>query len=132
MKKLSTSQLIEICTATPEQEAAAIQLMGKTFDCDAAWLSRKDFYKAEVVTVDAVPRFTIFFHVNDQRVLFVNAAAQLSRGFSDFSALVSGMIAIAKKHGCSAVEGVTIRAGVLKKLLAAGFEPIGVNVSLKL
>ena len=131
MKRISEKQLIELCDATPSQIANAAQLLGKTFATDVTWLQaglNEGHYRAETVKVAGVDRFLIIFHVNQQRVLFINAAAQLTRDFSDFGALSDGMIALAKKYACRAVEGMTLRAGVLKKLLEHGFTPIGVTV----
>jgi len=131
VKKISENQMIELCEASQIEIDCAAQLLGKTFSTDAAWVSdgiKLGHYKAETVTVGGTARFLLIFHVNQQRVLFINAAAQLTRDFSDFGALSDGMIALAKKYACRAVEGMTLRAGVLKKLLENGFTPIGVTV----
>jgi len=129
MKPITTEKLVEMCDTTAEQFAAASQLLGKTFT-DTAWMEagiQKGFYRAETLRVNGVARFVLVFHVNDQRVLFVNAAAQLTRA-SEFDALIQGVFALAKKYGCAAIETMTLRAGLLKQLLAHGFKPIGVSV----
>jgi hypothetical protein len=133
VKTIPTTKLIEICQANGEQVENAAQLIGRKFDTQTDWIKtgiEAGFYQAWNVHVAGSARYLVVYHITDQRTLFVNSAAQLTAEPGDFGDLVSGMIALAKHHACSAVEGVTLRAGVLKKLLQSGFEPVGVTVSL--
>jgi hypothetical protein len=73
--------------------------------------------------------YLLVYHVTDQSNLCVNAAAQLAPG-GKFEELVAGVKLLARSLACKFVEAVTLRAGVLKKLLASGFKPVGVSVCL--
>ncbi len=116
-------------------EANAAQVIGRTFGVHEAWLHEglgHGFYKSACIRVESVARYLVIFHITDQKALFINAAAQLTAGYKNFAALVEGMKQIAADNACNAIEGITIRAGVLKALLAEGFEPMGVSVKLAL
>jgi hypothetical protein len=135
VKALTTTQLVEICDASPAQVETAAQLLGKTFAQDVQWLGagvKDGTYKSSVVRIGSVDRFLLVYHINDQNVFFVNGAAQLTPKGGDFDALLEAVVTLAKKHACRAVETITIRAGLLKKMLAAGYSPIGVSLTLPL
>jgi hypothetical protein len=129
MKKMPTEKILEIGTATAGHIATAQMLFGRVFNEDASWIKTgldAGFYQASVVKVGAVERYVIVWHVNDQKSLFVNAVAQLTKDFADFSALVEAFTAIAKKNFCRAIEGLTVRRGIVEKLIEHGFIPAGV------
>jgi hypothetical protein len=135
MKPLTIQQLVAICDASPDQVARAAQLMGATFPGeDMGWIDdglQAGHYHASTVTVDGAEKYLLVYHVTDQAGLNVNAAAQLAPG-GNFAALVAGMKLLARSLACKSVEGITMRAGVLKKLLEHGFQPGGVMVRLTL
>lgn len=132
MKTLAPADLVELCDALPAEEQHAAQMMGRKFDCEADWLLNKDFYQSQTVRVNGERAFLVFYHVNDQRRLFVNSATQLTAKKIGVASLVQGCRALAQKLGCAGIETMTLRAGLLKELLAAGFKPIGVSVEYAL
>ena len=135
MKTLTVARQLSLCQTTAAQVGSAVQLLGSTFAADMAWIDSglaQGFYQSTTICVDAVARFVVVWHINQQRVLFVNAAAALTPEFADFTALVEGVKVIARQNGCRAIEAMTLRAGLLKKLLADGFETIGVTVQFKI
>ena len=135
MKTLTVARQISLCETSAEQVASAVQLLGSTFAADMAWIDlglAQGFYQSTTICVDNVARFVVVWHVNQQRVLFVNAAAALTPEFADFTALLEGVKYIAGQNGCRAIEAMTLRAGLLKKLLADGFKTIGVTVQFKI
>lgn len=124
--------MLEIGTASAAQVATAQMLFGRVFREDASWIKNgmdSGFYKAAYVKISSVDRYIIVYHVNDQKNLFINAVAQLTAEFSDFAALVEAMTAIAKNHLCKAIEGITVRRGVVERLQEFGFIPAGVAMT---
>ena len=126
--------IIEIGTANADQIGRASWLFGKTFDGDTSWVSdgiaRKN-YAADIVKISGVDRYIIIHHVNEQKVLTVNAVAQLS-GETNFEALIESLVFLARKFKCRAIEGITQRRGLIKKCLEFGFKPGGVMLQKNL
>jgi hypothetical protein len=130
VKPLTLKNFVEICDATAAQIEAGAALLGKATEADVAWVETglsAGQYQAAAVTVENRPRFLLVFHVNEQKVLFINAAVQLAKDYCDFEVLVDSMVAIARDQGCRAIEAMTLRAGLLKKVMQHGFVPIGVS-----
>ena len=136
MKKLSPENLIQICEASKSDVEAAAQLLGKKFsELPARWLQdglNQGHYQAAKVAADGADRFLVVFHVTNQKTLFVNAVAQLTPDYSNFAVMLDGLKSVAKQFGCASLEAMTLRAGMLEKLYAAGCRPIGVSVTLAL
>jgi hypothetical protein len=127
-KMMDQKTMIEIGLATPDQIAGASWLFGKTFDEDTSWIQsgvKTKQYTADVVKIDGSDRYIIVHHVNEQKVLTINAVAQLSP-FSNFDALMEAFVFLAKKFSCRAIEGITRRRGLVEKCLNFGFQPCGV------
>lgn len=127
--------MLEICEATPVQISNAMQLLGKLSVDETKVLEdgiKTGIFKAETFRIDGVDRFLLVFHKTNQNRLHINAAAQLTKAYANFTALCEGMVELAKKYGCASVTGDTLRAGVLKKLLEFGFKPVGVTVKFAL
>jgi hypothetical protein len=130
VKAFTTENLFEICAATPEQIEGAVKLLGKATRGDSEWLKTgldNGNYQAATVKVKSLDRFLLVFHVNEQKVLFINAAVQLAKDYCDFEILIDSILAVARDKGCRAVEAMTMRAGLLKKVMQHGFVPIGVS-----
>jgi hypothetical protein len=130
VKALKTEELFKVCAATPEQIEGAVKLLGKAVRSDAEWLKtglKKGNYQAATVQVKSLDRFLLVFHVNEQKVLFINAAVQLAKDYCDFEILIDSILAVAREKGCQAIEAMTMRAGLLKKVMQHGFVPIGVS-----
>ena len=126
---MSDKKILEIGTANASQIATAQMLFGRTFKEDASWITegiKNGFYKADAVAIEKVDRYLVVYHVNDQKHLFINAIAQLTKDFSEFAALAEAMTEIAKKNLCKAIEGITVRPGVVERLKDFGFIPAGV------
>src|SRR5208283_1238079 len=108
MKKLMDQKtIVENGTANSDQIARAQWIFGRTFAGDTAWISegiRRRHYSADVIKIDGSDHYIIVSHVNDQKVLTINALAQLSAE-SNFEALVQSLVHLAKKFACRAIEG---------------------------
>ena len=91
----------------------------------------RGYYHAHTVKVDSLPRYVIIWHKSDQNQMLVNFCAQLNGG-EYFDALIEAVKGIAKHFQCAAVQLVTARAGLVRKLIDRQFKPFGVALELPL
>ena len=122
------NMLIRGCLPGEVHKAEAVFV--QTYADSADWISKglaAKTYQAHTVEISGVPQYLIVWHKNDQNVMHVNAVAQLEQG-GHTGGLVLAMKEIARRAACSAIQGVTVRAGMVKELCARGFKPVGVMV----
>ena len=133
MKAMTPEKILIIGAREPEiSDAEAIFI--STYAQEKNWIMdgiKKGWYQAHTLCVESTPKYVIVWHKNDQSVMHVNAIAQINGG-GKFETLVAGMKAIAKKFDCRAIEGLTVRQGLIKKLMQNGFRPVGVTVLCEL
>ncbi len=125
--------MIELCEATPQQVEQSAEYFGRKLG-DGEWIKAglmSGFYKAESINVDGKESYLVVFHISDQGFLVINAFARIGGGDSGLQ-MIPSLKALAKKHGCTQIEGMTMRRGLAKKLVAGGFKPVGIALSLEL
>ena len=133
MRTMSAYQMvIRACLPGELRDAEAIFL--QTYHENADWIRdgiKKGLYLANTIDADGTPLYVIVWHKNDQGMMHVNALAQLNGG-ADFAFLMRGMKTLAQEFCCKAIQGVTVRAGLVKKLCEHGFKPVGVTMLCEL
>jgi hypothetical protein len=127
---------MQICDATEAQCVHAALLLGRTFKGhDFNWIPegvKAGHYTASTIKINDVDRYLIAHHASPQGGLVINAVAQLTPSIGDMPGLVCAFKELARKHSCKWIEGITMRAGMLKELMKQGFKPSGVCVELSL
>jgi hypothetical protein len=121
--------IVEIGTSTADEIAGAHLLFGRKFDDNFDWIkdgTTQGTHRANTVTIQGVKSYVIIWHLSDQKSLCINAVAQLPGHVNDFKALIQAMRAIAGKVKAKAIEGVTVRRGMVECLKENGFIPAGV------
>lgn len=132
MKLLTLEKMIALLEATPQQVEESARYFGKRLG-DGEWIKQglmAGHYKAETVTVDGKESYMAVFHISDQGFLVINAFARMGGGDSGLQ-LIPSLKALARKYGCTQIEGMTMRPGMAKTLIAGGFKPVGIAVSLE-
>ena len=122
-----------LAAATPGELAQAETVFLSTFQ-ETPWIMdgiARGYYHAHTVKVDSLPRYVIIWHKSDQNQMLVNFCAQLNGG-EYFDALIEAVKGIAKHFQCAAVQLVTARAGLVRKLIDRQFKPFGVALELPL
>ena len=100
--------MIEIGTATDVELNNVGLLFGRTFGDGTGWIAEglaKGFYRADTISIDGEKQYVLVHHVNDQKILTINAVGQLSSKANNFCALVDAMVLVAQKYACRGIEG---------------------------
>ncbi len=128
-KVMPLQKVIALGTATAGQIEESKLLFGRTFGGGFEWVTEglaKGRYSQTMVQVEGVDSYLLVYSICDRKILFINAVAELKGGKNDFAALVEAMEILAEAKGCIGVEGLTLRAGMVKQLSENGFKPVGV------
>jgi hypothetical protein len=133
MRTMSAYQMVvRACLPGELREAEAIFL--QTYHEKTDWIRegvKNGLYRANTLDANGTALYVIVWHKNDQSMMHVNALAQLNGG-GDFAFLMQGMKTLAKEYACQAIQGITVRAGLVKKLCEHGFRPLGVTMLCQL
>jgi hypothetical protein len=129
-------KLIAFLPPTPDQTDAGAKviydLFGRQFD--PYWLHyglKEGFYKATAITVGDVPTFVLWYHVDLQGGLMINAASSIvATPLPEVLAAACELLAV--RLGCNCVEFQTTRPGMIRQATRFGYVTTGIGMTKKL
>ena len=133
MKKFMTEKQMLLSIATAEELSQGEAVFLSTFQ-ESPWLAsgvKAGYYQAHTVKIEGLPRYVVIWHKSDQNQMLVNFCAQLNGG-ECFDALIEAVKGIGRHFNCSAVQVITARSGLVRKLQEKQFKPFGVALELSL
>lgn len=122
MIRLVCSLESEVCAAQDELRDLAAPGMDRNF-IHALW--EKGTIKANTIQIAGVNSYVILWSIGVDGSFYVNGASSLivEDRFEDF---VSGMETLARAMGCKKIHFHSSRAGVARKFIPAGYDPLSV------
>lgn len=137
IKKLTDEQIISIVAGSDptgsESQSKLAPVVGDLADHN--WLAygiEKGFYQVREIHLDELPCYRLFFHLNDQGWLYINAVLFIGTGAGNFPALVLGAERIAKELGAKGIEFSTQRLGLVNHAREFGYGITGVLMTKKI
>lgn len=129
MKPMTQAQII-VAGATTGDVEKACAVFESAYRESCAWILdgiTAGRYRANTVFVNHRREYVVIWHKNDQGAMHVNALAQLNTG-GFFPEMIAALKEICRDAGCHAIQGLTVRAGLVKKLCEHGFRAAGVTM----
>jgi len=125
-RNLSAEEMIALCEPSPEQTAEGSKriydLFGKEVHPD--WLNygvHEGWYNVTTVNVNSIPSFVVWFHLDAQGGLIINACASICQK-PQFSSMIAAVDKIAKNHLAKYIAFNTTRAGLARQVVKFGYK----------